>query len=284
MNDNGNASVEYQWMPGSSHPCNIVRMDGKEFSRRFGPSGLPPLYPHPLVILGGDDGDEHRNRDFQRMTQSDTILDHFPDDFLVTLSSSNSFSEHRRTIPLSQYLREVLTSETLPHQQSNETWYLFGETYSDEWKELLKHYQLPNCEACMVRDDDLIALSFGIGNRGSGVQWHVHGPGFSEAVHGRKHWILSHDKPDFHPDQTSLNWMEYSYTNTTTDLLKQQQQQKKDFYECTLSPGDLIYFPDMWWHATINLDPYTAFVSTFTQEHAFAAAHRGDDDSRFDLL
>ena len=35
----------------------------------------------------------------------------------------------------------------------------------------------------------------------------------------------------------------------------------------SVNPGDLIYFPDRYWHATINLDPYTAFVSTFTQEH-----------------
>jgi quercetin dioxygenase-like cupin family protein len=35
----------------------------------------------------------------------------------------------------------------------------------------------------------------------------------------------------------------------------------------TVHPGDLIYFPDRYWHATINIDPYTAFVSTFTQEH-----------------
>ena len=37
-----------------------------------------------------------------------------------------------------------------------------------------------------------------------------------------------------------------------------------------VNPGDLIYFPDRYWHATINLDPYTAFVSTFTQEHQLA--------------
>jgi hypothetical protein len=27
---------------------------------------------------------------------------------------------------------------------------------------------------------------------------------------------------------------------------------------------------DRWWHATINLDPYTAFISTFTTEHNLA--------------
>ena len=42
-------------------------------------------------------------------------------------------------------------------------------------------------------------------------------------------------------------------------------------FECTLNPGDIIYFPNMWWHATLNLDEYTAFVSTFTQEHLFAS-------------
>jgi ribosomal protein L16 Arg81 hydroxylase len=39
--------------------------------------------------------------------------------------------------------------------------------------------------------------------------------------------------------------------------------------ECTLSSGDILYFPNMWWHATVNVDDYTAFVSTFTQEHLF---------------
>jgi len=39
------------------------------------------------------------------------------------------------------------------------------------------------------------------------------------------------------------------------------------FFLRTVDPGDLVYFPDKWYHATINLDPYTAFVSTFTTEH-----------------
>ncbi len=54
--------------------------------------------------------------------------------------------------------------------------------------------------------------------------------------------------------------MEYNYTTIAPGSHP---------YECTLSPGDVIYFPDMWWHATINVDSNTAFVSTFTQEHLF---------------
>jgi hypothetical protein len=80
-----------------------------------------------------------------------------------------------------------------------------------EWKQLLQHYELPPCHTCTP---DLVALSFGIGNRGSGVSWHVHGPGFSQAIHGRKHWILyerASPPPNYHKDQSSRHWMEYNY-------------------------------------------------------------------------
>jgi ribosomal protein L16 Arg81 hydroxylase len=160
-------------------------------------------------------------------------------------------------------LNEIASEPTNPDQKSNETWYLFGETYSPEWKQLLQHYQLPPCQACND-NKDLVALAFGIGNSGSGVQWHVHGPGFSEAVHGRKHWILydKDTKPNFHPDQTSYNWMYYNYSTMAHDDRP---------LECTLYPGDIVYFPEMFWHATINLDNYTAFISAFVQEHLYVA-------------
>ncbi|NWI87486.1 JMJD8 protein, partial [Pitta sordida] len=32
--------------------------------------------------------------------------------------------------------------------------------------------------------------------------------------------------------------------------------------ECTLRPGEVLYFPDRWWHATLNLDT-SVFISTF---------------------
>lgn len=266
------ARSTYQWIPEDQHPCTVERISYHEYQQRFGPHGLPPLFPTPIVITHDDSGNSHENADnqhsssgpksrnhvFRQLTRFETILDFFTPGFNITLSSSNSFSEHRQTMPLAQYLQTLAIQDTLPHQLSNETWYFFGETYSSEWKQLLKHYEIPNCHACQERD--MVALSFGIGNRGSGVQWHVHGPGFAETIWGRKHWVLSPTTPNFHPDQTSRNWMEFTYT-----ALPIQERP----LECTLEPGDILYFPDMWHHATINLDPYTAFVSTFTQEHLY---------------
>mmetsp|Transcript_569 Transcript_569/g.1002 ORF Transcript_569/g.1002 Transcript_569/m.1002 type:complete len:341 (-) Transcript_569:597-1619(-) len=242
--------------------CNIRRITLDQLWKEFGKQGIPPLYHEPIIIY--DTAKNHHNHVFRQLCRHPSKLLHqFPPNFQVTLSSSNSFSAHRRTIPLTQYIQESVWDqpETYPNQllRSNETWYLFGETYSPEWKDFLTNYTLPPCHTCI---EELVALSFGIGNRGSGVQWHVHGPGFSEAISGRKHWVLYPPKviPNYNPDQTSRNWMEYTYTNLP----------KKDMpHECTLDPGDIIYFPNHWYHATINLDPYTVFVSTFTTEHQF---------------
>jgi Cupin-like domain len=292
-------TTSWNWNPADEHPCTIPRYSDEQWHRtRFTqypayhrnhvpnhprrrqprhssvPYGvLPSLYHEPVVL--------RRNRSvnelFRLMTERDNLLHHFYVNFTVTLSSSNALSEHRQTMLLSEYLHDSwMAHETTPYQLSNETWYLFGETYTKEWKELLQHYVLPPCATC---EDEQVALSFGIGNRGSGIQWHVHGPGFSEALHGRKHWVLypptydnnsivtnditaqeqqqqQHTINHFHKDQSSRQWMENVYPTVPVKP-----------WECTLDPGDVIYFPNQWWHATINLDRYTAFISTFTTEH-----------------
>ena len=258
---------DWRWDPESQHRCNITRISRTELHRRFGMSGLPKLYPYPLVIYdeyNDPENEPRRNTVFVEKTTFENLPSCFPPDFNVTLSSSNSFSAHRRTIPLVQYFEEITTAnggrgETYPDQLSNETWYLFGETYGDEWKKMLLDYEMPPCSTC--EDRELSALAFGVGNIGSGVQWHTHGPGFSEAIHGRKHWILypPDRRPVYDSDYASRYWMENNYMKIeNSDNLP---------WECTLNPGDLVYFPDQWHHATINLSPYTVFVSTFTTEH-----------------
>lgn len=294
---------KWKWDVDVQHRCNIQKISFDELYQQY-PHGLPPLYHQPLILYdhhtnatttitktnanpnekintntntntgkrwSGGSSVENKNRNYctpATFTQMSSIQNistsTFPHNFNVTLSSSNSFSSHRRSIPLSQYIDETLDNdEILPHDLSNLTWYLFGETYSDEWRKmLLRYYCLPPCQTCT---DDLSALSFGIGGKGSGVQWHVHGPGFSESIHGTKHWVLypPEKKPEYDPDYTSRHWMEEVYTTLVSSSSLP--------FECTVMPGEMIYFPDGWYHATINLSPYTAFISTFTTEHGIAA-------------
>lgn len=174
---------EWNWDPYSHHPCNIQRITHTELIRRFGALGVPNLYPYPLVIVpDGGSNKKARNEHFANLTTQEHLPLNFPTEFNVTLTGSDSLSSHRRTIPLKQYLYEITNingGETHPDQLGNQTWYLFGETHSGEWANFLRQYNLPPCHSCtqMHYHQSLIALSFGIGNVGSGVQWHLHGPG-----------------------------------------------------------------------------------------------------------
>ncbi|VDL74741.1 unnamed protein product [Nippostrongylus brasiliensis] len=67
------------------------------------------------------------------------------------------------------------------------------------------------------------ALSFGIAGAGTGVPFHFHGPGFAEY-------------PALPREKRPL--------------------------ECLMKPGEVIYFPDKWWHATLNTET-SVFISTF---------------------
>jgi hypothetical protein len=139
------------------------------------------------------------------------------------------------------------------------------------------------------------------------VQWHLHGPGFSETIHGRKHWVLypPQSKPEYDLNYASRHWMEYVYPtlndwgaadlqleknrhveylqkwvafkkkngsnihmkHSTSAKYRDSGSSKQKPWECTIHEGEMIYFPDGWHHATINLERYTVFVSSFTSEH-----------------
>ncbi len=141
----------WNWDTDAEHRCNIKKMSFNQLYGKF-KSGLPPLYHEPVILYNENPEQKDLSNcvasTFTSMTSIDRIQSIFPEAFEVTLSSSNSFSAHRRTIPLAKYIDETIHNEILPNQLSNETWYLFGETYSQEWKEVLKHYCLPPCKTC----------------------------------------------------------------------------------------------------------------------------------------
>ncbi|NXT72758.1 JMJD8 protein, partial [Chaetops frenatus] len=151
-----------------------------------------------------------------------------------------------------------------------------GDNNFTEWGPLFQHYVPPPFRIPGTSP----AYSFGIAGSGSGVPFHWHGPGFSEVIFGRKRWFLyPPDKtPHFHPNETTLAWLQHTYPT-----LPPAQRP----LECTLRPGEVspgglqgtpglparaggpqlcvlqvLYFPDRWWHATLNLDT-SVFISTF---------------------
>jgi hypothetical protein len=161
---------------------------------------------------------------------------------------------------LNAYLQNLNARSSGACTAANDTVYLFGGNYGPPWLSLLDEYALPRCRTCA--DKDNAAVSFGVGGVLSGVSWHRHGPGFAEVFHGAKRWfLLPPDGPvgmhSFNANQSVAAWVH--------DGLKDLPDEAR-IQHCTIVPGELIYFPHNWPHATLNLDPYTSFASTFLMD------------------
>ncbi|CAB3403603.1 unnamed protein product [Caenorhabditis bovis] len=221
--------------------CNIERHDAKEltedeFLKRY-------AYSEPVIIYNVD------NSKFQKLTEKQEMMKTWAD-VDVTLNSANTYSYTRVPTTFGNYIEERMKPQSLD-VLGNETLYLFGDIDPKVWKPLLDNYKLPEWQL----PGHSPALSFGIAGAGTGIPFHFHGPGFAEVVHGSKRWFLyaPEDRPDWNPDKTTLEWYLNDYPNLPTEKLP---------LECEMKPGELIYFPDKWWHATLNIQS-SVFISTF---------------------
>ncbi|XP_061849044.1 jmjC domain-containing protein 8 [Colius striatus] len=221
--------------------CTVERADASltasVFLRRF-------AFSRPVVIRGLTD-----NAAFRALCTRDKLLAAFGA-HAVRLSTANTYSYRKVDVPFQQYVEEQLQPQD-PARLGSDTLYFFGDNNFTEWGPLFQHYvpppfRLPGTSA---------AYSFGIAGPGSGVPFHWHGPGFSEVIFGRKRWFLypPDHTPHFHPNETTLAWLQHTYPR-----LPPAQRP----LECTLRPGEALYFPERWWHATLNLDT-SVFISTF---------------------
>ncbi|XP_073218724.1 jmjC domain-containing protein 8 isoform X3 [Lepidochelys kempii] len=153
-------------------------------------------------------------------------------------------------VPFQEYVEHLLEPQDLASLGSD-TLYFFGDNNFTEWGSLFQKYMPPPFRIPGTSR----AYSFGIAGSGSGVPFHWHGPGYSEVIFGRKRWFLypPEKTPEFHPNKTTLSWLLDTYP-----FLPPEDRP----VECTIHPGEVLYFPDRWWHATLNLDT-SVFISTF---------------------
>lgn len=234
-----------------SGPCNMPveyePISEGEFLEKY-------AYKFPVVFRHSQ-ADKNRNKLFQQKCQIDS-LDKDYGDKMVTIGTANTYSYQRSKIQLSEYLNKYVLglekeSKENKIKYGNETWYFFGENNYTEWKGLFDLYERPKYSLPGHEH----AYSFGVASLYTGVPFHFHGPGFAETLVGRKRWFLYHpeDRPQFDPDKSTLHWFLEEYPK-----LKAEQKP----FECILEPLDVIYFPDRWWHATLNVDT-AVFISTF---------------------
>ncbi|EHB15758.1 JmjC domain-containing protein 8 [Heterocephalus glaber] len=120
---------------------------------------------------------------------------------------------------------------------------VFGDNYFREWASLFQHYShLP-----FICWEPLLLIALELQELALGWilgcdLWH-------------KHWFLYplEKTSKFHPNKTTLTWLRDTYP-----VLEPSERP----LECTIPAGEVLYFPDHWWHATFNLDT-SVFISTF---------------------
>lgn len=214
----------------------------------------------PFVLLRPLERTAH----VRHLASIDTLRDTFGDTPVV-LSSSNSFSHGKLPTTLRAYLdtvsriytgnddrSEALNSSAAAMLPATETFYLFGDS---PLTAITGPYPQP---LDAPHDDGLVV--WGAGRDGSGVAFHTHGAAWGEVLIGAKRWYLAAPSAEaprgWMASETHVAWVAREGLALPADMLS-----------CTCFPGEVIYVPPMWWHATLNLDGYNAFVSTFTQEH-----------------
>lgn len=222
--------------------CNIEVLDRdqinhSDFLERF-------AYSRPVILRGLTD-----NTKFSQLCSKRNLLQEYGDS-TVRLSTANTYSYRKVDVPFREYMDELVKPQSVD-ALGNDTLYFFGDNNFREWNSLFSHYQPPP----FTLPETTGAYSFGIAGAGSGVPFHWHGPGFSEVIYGRKRWFLypPEHEPHFHPNISTLSWVTHTYPSLSLEEAP---------LECTIRPGEVLYFPDRWWHATLNLDT-TVFISTF---------------------
>uniref|UniRef100_A0A7M4DVC3 Jumonji domain containing 8 n=1 Tax=Crocodylus porosus TaxID=8502 RepID=A0A7M4DVC3_CROPO len=221
--------------------CTVERADAAlsyaRFVERF-------AFSRPVVIRGLTD-----NAAFRALCTRDRLLAAFGQR-RVRLSTANTYSYRKVDMPFQEYVEHLLEPQDLALLGSD-TLYFFGDNNFTEWGSLFQNYVPPPFRLPGTTS----AYSFGIAGSGSGVPFHWHGPGFSEVIFGRKRWFLypPEHTPEFHPNRTTLSWLLDTYPRLPPEARP---------LECTIRPGEVLYFPARWWHATLNLDT-SVFISTF---------------------
>jgi hypothetical protein len=252
----------------TEYPCNIRKIsDSEPFMK--GHLDISTL-SEPVIFVRDP---EYQSSVAGLMDPEKLIKEH--GDLVVRLSSSNTYSRDILEMALKDYL-ELIDSYDVG-TAANETFYLFGGNVGEFWDEVIASYRLPGCKYCQKAG----AVTPGIGGLHSGVSFHYHGPGFSETLFGGKRWFLYPPQhfnggnlaPKFGPNVTMASWVSDVYPTLTTDPPPSDSSieyvgDSLDAntlrpLECVIYPGEVLYFPDMWSHATLNVDKYTVFVSVF---------------------
>lgn len=101
-----------------------------------------------------------------------------------------------------------------------------------------------------------------------GVSFDQHDPGWLALLRGQKHWMLAHRS---FPRPTTP---QCTNEHTCSECMNVPSEETSYVQHCEQRPGEVVYFPEDWWHCTCNNDDFTIGVGG--QKHADWPVHVND--------
>ena len=100
-------------------------------------------------------------------------------------------------------------------------------------------------------------LYLAMGGAFSGTQFHHHADAWNLQLFGRKRWLLyaPEDTPPrlYPPQELGIRRWIHDFLPSLLSPSAKRQPGEKPPLSCVVEAGDLIYIPDGWYHATVNL-------------------------------
>ena len=124
---------------------------------------------------------------------------------------------------------------------------------------LLEDFKFPEMLSPEKLNIHLRDYQFYLGPALSGVPPHFHSHAWNLLVYGKKKWFFFPPNVAFYSKQHVLDW----YRDNARFIAK-----GAGMSTCTQFPGDLLYIPDMWGHAVMNLRESVGFSQEF--EHGLS--------------
>ena len=79
------------------------------------------------------------------------------------------------------------------------------------------------------------------------------------------YWNKDKKNSTWNKDKKRTNWNQTlrSPTAKTSKTSDHEYGYNSGLLECVTGPGEMLYFPSSWMHATLNVDEYNVFMSLF---------------------
>ena len=119
---------------------------------------------------------------------------------------------------------------------------------------ILEHFEIPRVLNPNVTHISTTKTHFYVGPALSGDPPHFHRSSWNVLVYGQKRWFVYPPDDAFYSKQHVWKWWRESYRLIA----------KPKAWECVQNPGDMIFIPDMWGHAIVNLQESIGVASEFT--------------------